>query len=47
VFDPQQWHRYEVNQANTGDSRGLVHGSLYDRAGTLIASTAQEALWRM
>ncbi len=46
-FDPNQWHRYEVNAANTGDSRGLVHGSLYDRADTLIASTAQEALWRI
>jgi acyl-CoA thioesterase-2 len=46
-FDPRQWHRYEVKPANVSDSRGLVHGALYDRAGTLIASTAQEALWRL
>jgi acyl-CoA thioesterase-2 len=46
-YDPHQWHRYEVNQANSSDSRGLVRGSLYRRDGALIASTAQEALWRI
>jgi acyl-CoA thioesterase-2 len=46
-FDPHQWHRYEVTPANVSDSRGLVHGALYDRGGALIASTAQEALWRL
>lgn len=46
AFTPHHWHRYEVHQLNVGDSRGLVRGSLYDGDGTLIATTAQEALWR-
>lgn len=46
-FVPHNWHRYEVNRLNVGDSRGLVHGSLYDAGGTLIATTTQEALWRV
>ena len=46
-FVPHDWHRYEVHQLNVGDSRGLVHGSLYDTAGALIATTTQEALWRV
>jgi acyl-CoA thioesterase len=45
-FNPDQWHRYEVRPLNVGDARGLVVGSLYDGAGTLVASTSQEALWR-
>jgi acyl-CoA thioesterase II len=46
-FVPHDWHRYEVHQLNVGDSRGLVHGSLYDTGGALIATTTQEALWRV
>jgi acyl-CoA thioesterase II len=46
-FDPQRWHRYEVNGVNNSDSRGLAVGSLYDDSGALIASTTQEALWRL
>lgn len=46
-FVPHDWHRYEVHPLNVGDARGLVHGSLYDTAGTLIATTTQEALWRL
>jgi len=46
-FRPQDWHRYEVHSLNNSDSRGLVQGSLYDAAGSLIASTSQEALWRV
>ena len=45
-FVPDEWHRYEVSPLNNADSRGLVIGSLYDRAGALVASTSQEALWR-
>lgn len=45
-FNPDQWHRYEVRPLNVADARGLVIGSLYDSAGTLVASTSQEALWR-
>ncbi|MGH3560513.1 MAG: acyl-CoA thioesterase II, partial [Mycobacterium sp.] len=32
---------------NNSDSRGLVVGSLYDVSGALIASSTQEALWRV
>lgn len=46
-FQPDQWHLYDVRRLNNTDSRGLVAGSLYDRAGALVASTTQEALWRL
>lgn len=46
-FVPSDWHRYEVIALNNADSRGLVRGSLYDTGGVLIASTSQEALWRL
>jgi acyl-CoA thioesterase II len=46
-FVPHDWHRYEVIALNNADSRGLVRGSLYDTGGVLIASTSQEALWRL
>jgi acyl-CoA thioesterase-2 len=45
-FVPAEWHRYEVNPLNNADARGLVVGSMYDLAGSLVASTSQEALWR-
>ena len=45
-FVPHDWHRYEVTPLNNSDARGLVVGSMYDRAGALVASTTQEALWR-
>lgn len=46
-FEPGGWHRYELSSANHNDSRGLARGSLYDAAGTLVASVSQEALWRI
>jgi acyl-CoA thioesterase II len=46
-FQPDQWHLYDVRSLNNTDSRGLVAGSLYDSAGALVASTTQEALWRL
>lgn len=46
-FRPEQWHRYDVHSLNNSDARGLVAGSLYDTAGGLVASTTQEALWRL
>ncbi|MBB2990042.1 acyl-CoA thioesterase II [Mycolicibacterium iranicum] len=46
-YVPHDWHRYEVHPLNVGDCRGLVHGSLYSSAGALIATTTQEALWRV
>lgn len=46
-FHPERWHLYDVRSLNNSDSRGLVAGSLYDGAGALVASTTQEALWRL
>lgn len=46
-FWPAEWHRYEVRSLTNSDSRGLVAGALYDAAGALVASTSQEALWRV
>lgn len=46
-FEPGTWHRYDVTAVNHGNARGLVRGSLYDATGRLIASTGQEALWRL
>ena len=46
-FVPQDWHRYEARPLNNSDSRGLVVGSMYDASGSLVASTSQEALWRV
>lgn len=46
-FEPDKWHRYEVDSRNNSDSRGLVVGSLYDADGSLVASMTQEALWRL
>jgi acyl-CoA thioesterase len=46
-YDPRRWHRYEIKPVNHSDARGLVVGSLYADTGELVASTSQEALWRM
>lgn len=46
-YVPENWHRYEVQSVNNSDSRGLVIGSIYDAAGALVASTTQEAVWRI
>lgn len=46
-FAPDRWHRYEVDSLGNSHSRGLVVGGLYDRTGSLIASTSQQALWRL
>jgi acyl-CoA thioesterase len=46
-FDPNAWNRYEGTKLNSNDARGLASGAFYDTDGTLVASTAQEALWRL
>ena len=46
-FDPERWHCYQVTSLNNNDARGLAHGAYYDEAGSLIATMAQEALWRV
>ena len=45
--DPHQWHRYEAVALTHSDARGLARGSITAADGTLIASVAQESLWRI
>jgi acyl-CoA thioesterase-2 len=40
--DPADWLLYEMSSAWAGSGRGLAQGRIYDRAGQLIASVAQE-----
>lgn len=47
AFDPNAWHRYSATQLNSSHSCGLALGALHDADGTLIATTAQEGLWRV
>lgn len=42
--DVGDWQLYEVESPVAGNGFGLGRGALYDRAGRLIASTAQQAL---
>ena len=41
------WFVYVMDSDWTGGTRGINHGRIYDRAGTIIASVAQEGLLRM
>lgn len=45
-YTPHRWHCYDATGINSTSSRGLAVGSLYDDSGVLVASMAQEALWR-
>lgn len=46
-FDPQRWHRYDAEAISHCDARGLARGSIVDEDGVLVASVAQESLWRI
>lgn len=46
-FDPARWHIYDASGVNFNDARGLAIGSLRTDDGVLVASIAQEALFRM
>ncbi|MGB7506084.1 MAG: acyl-CoA thioesterase domain-containing protein [Mycobacterium sp.] len=46
-FDPQRWHLYDAQAISHNDARGLARGSIVDEDGTLVASVAQESLWRL
>lgn len=46
-IDPHQWHCYDAVGISHRDARGLAFGSIHDGAGTLVASVAQESLWRI
>lgn len=41
------WLLYDCDSPNSGGSRGLARGLIYDRRGRLIASTAQEGMIRV
>ena len=41
-----QWLLYVQESPQTGGARGLTRGSLYDGAGVMVASVAQEGLMR-
>jgi acyl-CoA thioesterase-2 len=41
------WILYATESPAAHAARGLVFGAMYDRAGTRLASVAQEALIRM
>lgn len=41
------WHLYAMDSPWAGNSRGFSRGSIYNRAGQLVASVAQEGLIRL
>lgn len=41
-----RWHHYDAVGLTHFDARGLARGSISDDRGTLVASVAQESLWR-
>jgi acyl-CoA thioesterase-2 len=45
--DPHRWHLYDAVAVSHSDARGLARGSIHREDGTLIASVAQESLWRI
>lgn len=45
--DPRRWHYYDAVGVSHSDARGLARGSIQDEHGTLVASVAQESLWRI
>ena len=46
-FRADEWHLYEQEGLWMGCGRGLARGHLFDRAGTLLATTVQEGLLRL
>ena len=42
----REWHLYALVSPSSSGSRGLAFGRIFDRAGRLVASTAQEGLLR-
>ncbi|CAN3127087.1 acyl-CoA thioesterase [Mycobacterium sp. smrl_JER01] len=45
--DPHRWHIYEAEAISHSDARGLARGSILSEDGILVASVAQESLWRL
>ncbi len=47
AFRADDWLLYSIDSPSAQGSRGLARGSIYDLAGRLVASTAQEGLIRV
>jgi acyl-CoA thioesterase-2 len=45
--DCNEWLLYDMDSPGAGGGRGFSRGSIYQRDGRLVASTAQESLMRM
>ena len=45
-LDPGEWFLYDMEGYWTGDDRAMCRGLIFDRHGTLCASTLQEGLLR-
>lgn len=45
--DVHQWHLYDAVAVSHSDARGLARGTMRREDGTLVASVAQESLWRL
>lgn len=45
--DPNDWHCYDATGVSHSDARGMAFGAIHDQAGRLVASVAQESLWRV
>jgi len=43
---PDRWHRYTQTTQALAGQRGLVHGTIHDTEGRLVASVMQEGLFR-
>jgi acyl-CoA thioesterase-2 len=46
-FRTDDWLLYVMDSPSAAGARGFVRGEVYTRAGTLVASTAQEGLIRL
>lgn len=46
-IDLSAWHLYDAEAVSHSDARGLARGSIVAEDGTLVASVAQESLWRI
>lgn len=46
-IDVNGWHCYDATPVSHNDARGLAFGSVHDHSGRLVASVAQESLWRV
>lgn len=47
AIDLNDWHCYDATAVSHTDARGLAFGSIHDSGGALVASVAQESLWRV